>query len=117
MYGALLIALQAAGLASSLWFLAIHRPRHWRRLQALDAMGFPLIIAMVFARGLILTILSWPVPGRPAGNMAFSLVMLALVDAWMLVKLANFRRFIRQEGHRSTHPSLYTVDKTQGRDR
>lgn len=106
MYGALLIVLQTVGLGSALWFLTAHRPRRWRRLQALDAMGFPIIIAMVFARGLILTVLSWPVPTRPMGNMAFSLTMLALVDAWMIVKLANFRRFVRQERHRTPPPSL-----------
>lgn len=94
-YGAALVGLQALGLVTSGWFLLTHRPRHWRRIQALDAMGFPAIIALVFARGLILTLLSWPLPARPVGNMAFSLVVLALIDIWMIVKLVNFRRYVR----------------------
>lgn len=95
MYGALLATGQLIGLVSSLWFLATHRPRHWRRLQALDAMGFPVIIAIVFARGLILTVINWPVSPRPLGHMIFSVVTLGLVDAWMVIKLINFRRFAR----------------------
>lgn len=95
MFGAILIALQAAGLVAAVWFLATHRPTKWRRLQAIDAMGFPVVIAVVFARGLILTILAWPIPNRALGNMAFSVLTLALVDAWMIVKLINFRRYAR----------------------
>lgn len=97
MYGAILIALQAIGLVGAVWFLATHRPRQWMRLQALDAMGFPFIIAIVFARSLALTLLAWPVPTRALGNMIFSLLTLALVDAWMIVKLINFRRYTRQD--------------------
>lgn len=95
MYGAILIVLQVAGLIAAVWFLATHRPKRWRRLQALDAMGFPVIIAMVFARGLILTTLAWPIPNRAVGNMIFSAITLGLVDAWMIVKLINFRRYAR----------------------
>lgn len=100
-YGALLVALQATGLVSSVWFLVTHKPKRWRRLQAVDAMGFPAIIAMVFARGLILAISAWPVPLRPWPHMVFSIVTLILVDAWMAVKLINFRRFVKRD-HDST---------------
>ena len=95
MYGAMLVALQAIGLVAAVWFLATHRPTQWRRLQALDAMGFPVVISLVFARGLTLTILAWPIPTRGLGNMVFSALTLALVDAWMIVKLINFRRYTR----------------------
>jgi len=96
-YGALLVVLQAAGLVSSVWFLVTHKPTRWRRLQAVDAMGFPAIIALVFARGLILTISAWPVALRPWPHMVFSIVTLVLVDAWMAVKLINFRRFVKRD--------------------
>lgn len=95
MYGVILIALQFTGLVAAVWFLAAHRPRQWRRLQALDAMGFPAIIALVFARSLVLTILAWPLPHREFWNAFFSVLTLALVDAWMIIKLINFRRFTR----------------------
>lgn len=97
MYGVLLVTGQLLGIAASLWFLLTHRPRQWRRLQALDAMGFPAIIAFVFLRSLVLTVTSWPVVARSTGSMIFSLLTMALVDAWMLVKLANFRRFVKME--------------------
>lgn len=97
MYGAALVALQVAGLVGSLWFLVAHRPRQWRRIQALDAMGFPAIVVLVFARGLALTLWHWPVVARDLGSMIFSLVTLALVDVWMFVKLASFRRFVATE--------------------
>jgi len=96
-YGALLVMLQGAGLVSSVWFLVTHKPKQWRRLQAVDAMGFPAIIALVFARGLILTLAAWPVPLRPLGHMTFSVITLILIDLWMWVKLINFRRFVRRD--------------------
>lgn len=101
MYGGVLIALQGVGLVASVWFLATHRPKQWRRLQALDAMGFPVIVALVFARGLILTVSSWPVASRPWPHMAFSLLTLLLVDIWVIVKLVNFRRFMRGDSDSS----------------
>ena len=101
MYGVSLVVLQGIGLVSALWFLATHRPLQWARLQALDAMGFPAIIALVFGRGFILTILSWPIPtNKPLGNMIVSVTTLALVDAWMIIKLASFRRFVAHERDR-----------------
>lgn len=105
-YGALLVALQGVGLVSATWFLLTHKPKQWLRMQAIDAMGFPAIIALVFARGFILTIAAWPVPLRPWGHMVFSVITLILVDLWMMVKLANFRRFVRREDRRDTPPSL-----------
>lgn len=95
MYGITLLVLQVTGLAVSVWFLATHRPRKWRRLQALDAMGFPVIVAIVFARSLVLTALAWPLAARGLGNMIFSVLTLGLVDTWMIIKLINFRRYAR----------------------
>lgn len=103
-YGALLIGLQGVGLVSAIWFLLTHKPKRWLRMQAIDAMGFPAIVALVFARGFILTITAWPVPLRPLGHMTFSIITLILVDLWMLVKLANFRRFVRRDD-RANAPS------------
>ena len=105
-YGALLVGLQGIGLVSSIWFLLTHKPKRWLRIQAMDAMGFPAIVALVFARGFILTVAAWPVPLRPWGNMIFSVVTLILVDLWMLVKLANFRRFVRREDRPGSPSSL-----------
>lgn len=103
-YGALLVALQSIGLIGSVWFLLTHKPKRWRRLQAVDAMGFPAIIALVFARGLILTISAWPVPLRPMPHMVFSVITLILVDVWMMVKLINFRRFVNRDRESTTQP-------------
>lgn len=114
MYGVSLIVLQGIGLIASLWFLATHRPQSWARLQALDAMGFPAIIALVFGRGFILTLLSWPIPHKPLGNMIFSVTTLALVDAWMVIKLVSFRRFVR--GERGNRASRVKAGRSTSRD-
>lgn len=99
-YISILAVLQAVGCVASIWFLLEHRPRQWRRIEAIDAMGFPLIVVLVFARGLVLTVLNW-VPGhRPLSNEIFSVAMLSLVDLLLTVKLINFRRFIRADRER-----------------
>lgn len=99
-YGVGLVTLQSVGIVTSLWFLATHRPRHWKRIQALDAMAFPVIVALVLARGLVLTVTNWPVGQRPMPAVIFSLAMLLLVDAALIVKLVNFRRFVRADRDR-----------------
>jgi hypothetical protein len=96
-YISLLAVLQAIGCIASIWFLLEHRPRQWRRIEAIDAAGFPLIVALVFTRGLVLTILNWHPVSRPVPNAVFSVAMLALVDVMLIVKLLNFRRFIRRD--------------------
>jgi membrane protein implicated in regulation of membrane protease activity len=94
-YISLLAVLQAVGCVCSVWFLLEHRPRHWRRIEAIDAMGFPLIVALVFARGLILTVLNTTAASRPLPNMVFSVAMLLIIDVLLVIKLVNFRRFVR----------------------
>ena len=96
-YSIALVILEVFGLLVAGAFLFQHRPRAWRKLPALDAMGFPVIVMIVFIRSLVLTLINFPVPDRPIGQLAFSIGMFLAVDTVLLVKLANFRAFLRED--------------------
>lgn len=117
LYGLLLLLGQGVGCAAAIWFLLEHRPRQWRRIEAVDAMGFPIIVAIVFTRGLVLTLLAWPIPLRPMPNMVFSIATLALVDVLLIIKLVNFRRFVRDDSARrggNDAPSDHEIPQVPG---
>jgi riboflavin transporter FmnP len=99
-YSIILLMLELVGLTSAAAFLFQHRPKSWRRLPALDAMGFPAIVVIVFIRSVVLTLINFPIPGRPIGQMTFSLATLLAVDVVLLIKLANFRAFLREDRDR-----------------
>ena len=96
-YSAALVVLELAGLVTAGSFLFQHRPKAWRKLPALDAIGFPMIVMFVFLRSLVLTLANFPIPPRPVGQMIFSIGMFIAVDAALVVKLANFRSFVKQD--------------------
>ena len=94
---AALVVLYAVGTLAALGFLAVYRPREWRRVEALNAAGWILVVPVVFARSLVLIGLHGG--ARPPDGLAdavVSLGSLALVDALVVLRTVSFWRYRRR---------------------
>ncbi len=110
MYAYTLLAGFLIGLVAAVVFLAGYRPTSWRRLVTLDASGWVLAVLLTYARALVMLAASWPPVPPPApthgwlaahpwaqvASLVLSLLILYAVDALVIVKLVNYRRFVRQ---------------------
>lgn len=94
---AALVVLYAVGTLAALGFLAVYRPREWRRVEALNAAGWILVVPVVFARALILIGLHGGV--RPSDGLADAVVSigsLVIVDALVVLRTVSFWRYRRR---------------------
>lgn len=95
------------GLVAATWFLAEFRPSRWWRIEALDAAGLTICLWFLYARTAVLLGLSWPgTPPRTTGQALFSLGILGLVDAFLIMKVVSFRRFVRRDRLRLPQPGV-----------
>lgn len=89
-----IMLLLVTGLVPALIFLAQHRPRQWRRAAAWDASGLIIVVALWYFRSIVLIALRWPgTPPHSLFDALFSIVMLAVIDALLIVRLISFRAF------------------------
>lgn len=98
LYQILLIVLLIAGLVPALIFLGHHRPRQWRRAAAWDASGLVIVVTLWYLRGIVLIVLRWPgAPPRDWADVIVSLVLLAIIDALLILRLVSYRSFVSSE--------------------
>jgi predicted membrane-bound dolichyl-phosphate-mannose-protein mannosyltransferase len=96
-----LYPLLVGGLVLALSFFVVHRPRHWWRPEAINAVGLIWVIAALYARALIVMMIrGGPKPFESAWDALFSLGMAALIDAYLAFRLITFLRYRRN--HRAT---------------
>ncbi|WP_435279364.1 hypothetical protein [Streptomyces sp. 1222.5] len=94
---ALLWGLLSFGLACSLSFLALHRPRHWMRPEAFNASGWIVISALWYIRSIILLIVrGGPRPYTSWVDATVAIGMLAVVDALLALRLLSWWRYTRR---------------------
>lgn len=94
--------LHSAGLALSLSFLLLHRPRHWLRPEAVNASGWIIICALWFIRSIALLAMRGG-PPRTFGSWSdagVSLGFLLLVDALLAIRLVSWWRYSRNDRRR-----------------
>lgn len=108
-YSAVLMILLLAGLVPALAFLAQHRPRQWRRAAAWDASGLIIVVTLWYLRSIVLILLRWPGPlQNDLPDAIVSLVLLAIIDGLLILRLASFRAYVAGEvggRHESDDPS------------
>lgn len=89
-------ALLCFGLACSLGFLVLHRPKNWLRPEAFNASGWVVISALWYVRSIILLVVrGGPRPYTSWVDALVSLGMLAAVDVLLALRLLSWWRYTR----------------------
>ncbi|MFE7029435.1 hypothetical protein ACFU9Y_03930 [Streptomyces sp. NPDC057621] len=95
-YTFILYALLGLGLAASVGFLALHRPRRFFRVTEINASWWVIIVGLWYARSLILLGIRGARLGEPWWDTALSLGLLAAIDALLLVRFFSYLRYLRE---------------------
>ncbi|MFE6627336.1 hypothetical protein ACFVNB_08830 [Streptomyces rochei] len=94
LYTIFLFALLGVGLAASIGFLVLHRPRRFFRTVEINASWWVIIVGLWYARSLTLLVIRGAVP-RPWWDIALSLGLLAAIDGLLLVRFFSYLRYRR----------------------
>jgi len=94
---AALWTLLSLGLATSLGFLLLHRPRAWLRPEAWNSSGWVIISALWFLRSVVLILMRGGMPRPYDGwpDAAVSLGFLLAVDVLLLVRFLSWWHWSR----------------------
>jgi hypothetical protein len=95
LYTATLFVLLSVGLAASVGFLVLHRPRRFFRTVEINASWWVIIVALWYARSLALVGIRGASTSRPWWDIALSLGLLAAIDALLLVRLVSYVAYRR----------------------
>jgi hypothetical protein len=95
LYTLTLYALLGVGLAASIGFLVLHRPRRFFRTVEINASWWVIIVALWYARSLILVGIRGASPSGPWWDVALSLGLLAAIDGLLLVRFFSYLRYRR----------------------
>ncbi|MFD5711312.1 hypothetical protein ACFWHW_13095 [Streptomyces pharetrae] len=95
LYTLTLFVLLGVGLAASVGFLVLHRPRHPFRITEVNASGWVVIIGLIYARSLLLLGIRGASPPEPWWDVVLSLGLLAGTTALLLVRFVSYLRYLR----------------------
>jgi RsiW-degrading membrane proteinase PrsW (M82 family) len=95
LYTLTLYILLGVGLAASIGFLALHRPRRRFRITEVNSSGWVIIIGLIYARSLLLLGVRGASPPEPWWDVVLSLGLLAGTTALLLVRFFSYRRYLR----------------------
>ncbi|WP_406468059.1 hypothetical protein OH738_10855 [Streptomyces hirsutus] len=95
MYTLILYVLLSVGLAASVGFLVLHRPRRFFRTVEINASWWVIIVGLWYARSLILLGIRGASPG-PWWDVVLSLGLLAAIDGLLLVRFFSYVRYLRK---------------------
>lgn len=95
MYSLILYVLLGVGLAASVGFLVLHRPRRFFRMVEINASWWVIIIGLLYARSLVLLGIRGAHPGT-LWDAAIGIGFLAAIDALLLVRFFSYLRYLRE---------------------
>ncbi|WP_328981786.1 hypothetical protein OG258_20030 [Streptomyces mirabilis] len=95
LYTVTLYVLLALGLAASVGFLALHRPRRFFRMVEINASWWVIIIGLLYARSLMLLGIRGARPGETWWDMAIGIGFLAAIDALLLIRFFSYLWYLR----------------------
>ncbi|MFJ4696346.1 hypothetical protein [Streptomyces sp. NPDC088766] len=96
MYSLILYVLLGVGLAASVGFLALYRPRRFFRMVEINASWWGIIIGLLYARSLVLLAIRGARPGDTWWDMVIGIGFLAAIDAFLLVRFFSYLRYLRE---------------------
>jgi hypothetical protein len=101
LYQVTILMLLVAGLVPALIFIGQHRPRQWRRLEAWDASGWVVIVALTYVRSLVLLVTRWPgLPPKGTVDAVFAIGTLLFLDVVLIVRVMSYRSFKQRDDER-----------------
>ncbi|MEV5472950.1 hypothetical protein AB0L66_11410 [Streptomyces sp. NPDC052207] len=95
LYALALYVLLGVGLAASVGFIVLHRPRHPFRLTEVNASWWVIIVGLWYARSLILLGARGVRPVQSWWDTAVSIGLLIAIDALLLVRFFSYLRYLR----------------------
>lgn len=107
-YWGLFILMALVGTILSGAFLVIHRPSSWKSLISLDASGWIILLFLLYIRTISLTVISLMEGNYALPSFWRSIVSFAFgigFDALLIIRMANWLRFRREESHRHSEMS------------
>ncbi|MEU1366624.1 hypothetical protein ABZ454_10865 [Streptomyces sp. NPDC005803] len=96
LYLATLYALLGTGLAASVGFVVLHRPRHFFRVTEINASWWVIIVGLGYARSCVLLGIRGDLPSHEWWDVALSLGLLSAIDALLLVRFFSYLLYRRQ---------------------
>ncbi|MER6236554.1 hypothetical protein ABT185_10870 [Streptomyces clavifer] len=96
LYSLTLYALLGTGLAASIGFLILHRPRRFFRVAEINASWWVIIVGLWYARSLVLLGIRGALPSHEWWDVALSLGLLGAIDALLLVRFFSYLRYRRE---------------------
>ncbi|WP_430376680.1 hypothetical protein [Streptomyces sp. B1-3] len=98
-----LYVLLSVGLAASVGFFVLHRPRHPFRITEVNSSGWVVIIGLIYARSLLLLGIRGASTVGPWWDVVLSLGLLAATTGLLLVRFFSYLRYLR--GHPEDPPT------------
>ncbi|WP_327132025.1 hypothetical protein OG311_13625 [Streptomyces sp. NBC_01343] len=95
LYSLTLYALLGTGLAASIGFLVLHRPRRFFRTVEINASWWIIIVGLWYARSLVLLGIRGVSPEHEWWDTVLSLGLLAAIDALLLVRFFSYLAYMR----------------------
>ncbi|MFJ3665084.1 hypothetical protein ACIPSE_01370 [Streptomyces sp. NPDC090106] len=95
MYVLVLYVLLGIGLAASVGFLVLHRPRRFFRMVEINASWWVIIIGLLYARSLVLLGIRGAHP-ESFWDAVIGIGFLAAIDALLLVRFFSYLRYLRE---------------------
>ena len=101
-------AMLLVGLLASGAFLVLHRPQDWKRVTALNASGWVIVILLLYLRACISTYLAgWPIEFRGgAEQIIWSFGMGIAIDVLLVLRVRSFLKF--KNAHEARHSAVTT---------
>ncbi|MET9510747.1 hypothetical protein ABZX62_20195 [Streptomyces flavidovirens] len=95
LYTMVLYALLVTGLAASVGFLVLHRPRRMFRAVEINSSWWVLILGLLYARSLTLLVMRGSSPADSWVDGLVSIGLLAAIDALLLVRFFSYLAYLR----------------------
>ncbi|MGW3153991.1 hypothetical protein [Streptomyces sp. NPDC001089] len=91
-----LYTLLGVGLAASIGFLVMHRPRRFFRTVEINTSWWVIIVGLWYARSLVLLGIRGARPEHEWWDVALSIGLLAAIDALLLVRFFSYVAYLRK---------------------
>ncbi|MFG2380547.1 hypothetical protein [Streptomyces avermitilis] len=95
LYTLTLYVLLGIGLAASVGFLVLHRPRRFFRVTEINASWWVIIIGLLYARSLVLLAIRGAHP-ETSLDTVIGIGFLAAIDALLLVRFFSYLWYLRE---------------------
>ncbi|MFC4609711.1 hypothetical protein ACFO9E_18100 [Streptomyces maoxianensis] len=92
------------GLAASVGFLVLHRPRRMFRAVEINSTWWVIILGLLYARSLVLLVIRGYQPSGGWVDALFVFGMLAAIDALLILRFVTYLAYLRKHPEKNPAP-------------